>query len=55
MLNSGIFRNKWWMVLGALSGLTTNTGVIQSFALAVFIVPITRISASRARSSCQRR
>ncbi len=42
MLNSGIFRNKWWMVLGALIGLTTNTGVIQSFALAVFIVPITK-------------
>jgi len=42
MLTSGIFRNKWWMVAGALLGLTANTGVIESFALAVFIVPVSK-------------
>ena len=41
MLQAGIFRSKWWMVAAALVALTTNTGVIESFALAVFIVPVT--------------
>jgi len=41
MLNSGIFRNKWWMVAAALVGLTLNSGVVQSFAFALFIKPIT--------------
>ncbi|HUK58917.1 MAG TPA: MFS transporter [Stellaceae bacterium] len=42
MLKSGIFRSKWWMVAAALIALTTNSGVIQSFSFAVFIVPITK-------------
>jgi MFS family permease len=42
MLKSGIFRSKWWMVAAALVALTTNSGVIQSFSLAVFIVPVTK-------------
>lgn len=40
MLQTGIFRSKWWMVAAALVALTLNTGVVQSFALAVFIVPV---------------
>ncbi|HXQ51390.1 MAG TPA: MFS transporter [Stellaceae bacterium] len=48
MLNTGIFRNKWWMVLGAVLGLTLNSGVVQNFAFAVFIKPITEdLSISR--------
>ena len=42
MLQTGVFRSKWWMVAAALVALTLNTGVVQSFALAVFIVPITQ-------------
>jgi MFS family permease len=42
MLTSGMFRSKWWMVAAALVALTTNSGVIQSFSLAVFTVPITK-------------
>ncbi len=40
MLKSGIFRSRWWMVAAALVGLTLNSGVVQSFAFAVFIKPI---------------
>lgn len=42
MLQTGIFRSKWWMVAAALVALTANTGVIQGFSLSVFIVPITQ-------------
>jgi MFS family permease len=42
MLMSGMFRSKWWMVGSAFSGLTLNSGVVESFAFAVFIVPITK-------------
>lgn len=41
MLKTGIFRNKWWMVVGAFFGLMLNTGVVSNFAFAVFIKPIT--------------
>ena len=41
MLTTGIFRNKWWMVVAAVLGLMLNTGVVQNFAFAVFIKPIT--------------
>ena len=41
MLTTGIFRNKWWMVIGAFLGLMLNTGVVSNFAFAVFIKPIT--------------
>jgi MFS family permease len=41
MLTTGIFRTKWWMVVAAALGLTLNTGVVQNFAFAVFIKPIT--------------
>ena len=41
MLTTGIFRGKWWMVVAALLGLMLNTGVVQNFAFAVFIKPIT--------------
>src|SRR5665213_4446696 len=41
MLTTGIFRNKWWMVVGAFLGLTLNTGVVSNFAFAVFIKPLT--------------
>jgi len=40
MLKSGVFGNKWWMVAAALVGLTLNSGVVQSFAFALFIKPI---------------
>ncbi|HLI19850.1 MAG TPA: MFS transporter [Stellaceae bacterium] len=42
MLQTGIFRSKWWMVAAALVALTANTGVIQGFSLSVFVVPITK-------------
>ena len=41
MLTTGIFRNKWWMILAAVLGLMLNTGVVSNFAFAVFIKPIT--------------
>jgi MFS family permease len=41
MLTTGIFRSKWWMIFGAVLGLTFNTGVVQNFSFAVFIKPIT--------------
>ena len=41
MLTTGIFRSKWWMAVAAILGLTLNTGVVQNFAFAVFIKPIT--------------
>ena len=41
MLKTGIFRSKWWMVVAAVLGLMLNTGVVQNFAFAVFIKPIT--------------
>jgi MFS family permease len=41
MLSTGIFRSRWWMVAAAVLGLTLNTGVVQNFAFAVFIKPIT--------------
>ena len=42
MLTTGIFRSRWWMVVAAVLGLTLNTGVVQNFAFAVFIKPITQ-------------
>jgi MFS family permease len=42
MLRTGIFRGRWWMVVAAVLGLTLNTGVVQTFAFAVFIKPITQ-------------
>jgi MFS family permease len=42
MLQTGLFRSKWWMVAAALVALTLNTGVVQSFSFAVFIVPISQ-------------
>jgi MFS family permease len=41
MLQTGIFRNRWWMVFGATIALMMNTGVVSNFAFAVFIKPIT--------------
>jgi MFS family permease len=41
MLNTGIFKNRWWMVFGAAIALMMNTGVVSNFAFAVFIKPIT--------------
>jgi MFS family permease len=41
MLRTGIFRSKWWMVVASVLGLMLNTGVVQNFAFAVFIKPIT--------------
>ena len=41
MLTNGIFRNRWWMVFGAVIALIVNTGVISNFAFAVFLKPIT--------------
>jgi MFS family permease len=41
VLTTGIFRNKWWMVVAAVLGLMLNTGVVQNFSFAVLIKPIT--------------
>jgi MFS family permease len=41
MLQTGIFKNRWWMVFGAAVALMMNTGVVSNFAFAVFIKPIT--------------
>src|SRR6185437_14528481 len=41
MLQTGIFKNRWWMVFGAVIALMMNTGVVSNFAFAVFIKPIT--------------
>jgi MFS family permease len=41
MLQTGIFKNRWWMVVGAAIALMMNTGVVSNFAFAVFIKPIT--------------
>ena len=41
MLTTGIFKSRWWMVAAAAVALMTNTGVIQNFAFAVFLKPIT--------------
>ncbi|HEV8016232.1 MAG TPA: MFS transporter [Stellaceae bacterium] len=41
MLQTGIFKNRWWMVFGAAIALMMNTGVVSNFAFAVFIKPIT--------------
>jgi MFS family permease len=41
MLTTGVFSSRWWMVAAAALGLTLNTGVVQNFAFAVFIKPIT--------------
>jgi MFS family permease len=41
MLQTGIFKNRWWMVVGAMIALMMNTGVVSNFAFAVFIKPIT--------------
>ena len=40
MLKTGIFANRWWMVVGALLGLVVNTGVIEVFTFSVFLKPI---------------
>ena len=40
MLKTGIFANRWWMVVGALLGLMVNTGVIEVFTFSVFLKPI---------------
>ncbi len=42
MLTSGIFRSRVVDGGGGALGLTANSGVIQSFSFAVFIVPITK-------------
>ncbi len=42
MLKTGIFRNRWWLVVGAVLGLMLNTGVVSNFAFAVFLKPITQ-------------
>ncbi len=41
MLKTGIFANRWWMVLGAVLGLIFNTGVVANFTLSVFLKPVT--------------
>ena len=41
MLQTGIFKSRWWMVFGAVIALMMNTGVVSNFAFAVFIKPIT--------------
>src|ERR1700744_3318656 len=40
MLKTGIFANRWWIVVGALLGLLVNTGVIEVFTFSVFLKPI---------------
>lgn len=40
MLKTGIFANRWWIVVGALLGLMVNTGVIEVFTFSVFLKPI---------------
>jgi MFS family permease len=40
MLRTGIFANRWWLVVGALLGLMVNTGVIEVFTFSVFLKPI---------------
>src|SRR5579875_2498593 len=40
MLKTGIFANRWWLVVGALLGLLVNTGVIEVFTFSVFLKPI---------------
>jgi MFS family permease len=40
MLKTGIFSNRWWLVVGALLGLMVNTGVIEVFTFSVFLKPI---------------
>lgn len=40
MLKTGIFANRWWVVVGAFLGMTVNTGVIETFTFAVFLKPI---------------
>jgi MFS family permease len=40
MLKTGIFSNRWWLVVGALLGLVVNTGVIEVFTFSVFLKPI---------------
>ncbi|HWE75310.1 MAG TPA: MFS transporter [Stellaceae bacterium] len=40
MLKTGIFANRWWLVVGSLLGLLVNTGVIEVFTFSVFLKPI---------------
>jgi len=42
MLKTGIFANRWWIVVGALLGLAVNTGVIEVFTFSVFLKPISQ-------------
>lgn len=42
MLKTGIFANRWWIVVGALLGLVVNTGVIEVFTFSVFLKPISQ-------------
>src|SRR5579863_3104439 len=42
MLTTGIFANRWWIVVGALLGLVVNTGVIEVFTFSVFLKPISQ-------------